>query len=108
MMEQSTPGNIGAGTNPAETWLQMRLFVAGINPRSKKAIQTLRQLCEERLDGHYRLEIIDIYQQPALARQEQVIATPTLIKLTPKPKRIMVGDLSQTDRVLAGLDLAGG
>jgi circadian clock protein KaiB len=103
MMEQPT-----SGSRNAETWLQLRLFVAGLTPRSKHAIQTLRRLCEERLDGNYRLEIVDIYQQPALARQEQIIATPTLIKLTPMPKKIMVGDLSQTARVLAGLGLAEG
>jgi circadian clock protein KaiB len=89
-----------------ETRLQLRLFVAGLTPRSKLAIQTLRRLCEERMDGNYQLDIVDIYQQPALARQEQIVATPTLVKLTPWPKKIIVGDFSQTARLLAGLGLS--
>ncbi len=107
-MNHPSTGRLDLDSHPAETRLQMRLFVAGLTPRSKHAIQILRRLCEERLDGNYRLEIIDISQQPALARQEQIIATPTLVKLTPRPKKIMVGDFSQTARVLTGLGLAEG
>jgi circadian clock protein KaiB len=85
--------------------LILRLFVAGSTPRSQTTIQVLRQLIEERLDGNYLLEIVDIYQQPELARQQQILATPTLVKYLPNPKKIMIGDLSQKDRVLAGLGL---
>jgi circadian clock protein KaiB len=107
-MNHPSSGRLEPGSPPAETRLQLRLFVAGLTPRSKLAIQTLRRLCEERIDGNYRLEIVDISQQPALARQEQIIATPTLIKLTPRPRKILVGDFSQTARLLTGLGLAEG
>ncbi len=83
----------------------LRLFVAGNSPRSCAAIDTLQQLCEERLDGNYQLEVIDIYQQPELVRQQQILATPTLVKYLPAPKKVMVGDLSRTERVLACLGL---
>jgi circadian clock protein KaiB len=83
----------------------LRLYVTGSTPRSARAIQNIRALCEEHLEGRYDLEVIDIYQQPVLARGEQIIAAPTLIKKLPAPLRKMVGDLSDTDRVLMGLDL---
>jgi len=85
----------------------LRLFVAGNSPRSNQTIQTLRQLCDEHLPGRYQLEIVDIYQQPALARQEQILATPTLIRQMPLPKKILIGSLSQTERVLNSLGLGG-
>ncbi len=84
----------------------LRLFVAGNSPRSRAAIDTLHQLCEERLGGNYQLDVIDIYQQPELARQQQILATPTLVRYLPEPKRIMVGDLSRKERVLSCLGLA--
>ena len=83
----------------------LRLYVTGTTPRSSKAVQNIRALCEEHLRGRYDLEVIDIYQQPVLARGEQIIAAPTLIKKLPEPLRKLVGDLSDTDRVLIGLDL---
>lgn len=84
---------------------QLRLFVAGSTVRSRQAIENLRHLCAEQLDGKIDLEVIDIYQQPELAGQYQVIAAPTLVKLLPLPVRRIIGDLSQTERVLRGLDL---
>lgn len=83
----------------------LRLYVAGTTPRSSRAIRTIRAICEEHLEGRYRLEIVDIYQRPALARDEQIVATPTLIRELPPPLRRLIGDLSDTDRVLVGLDL---
>lgn len=83
----------------------LKLYVTGSTPRSSRAIQSIRTLCEEHLAGRYDLEVIDIHQQPVLARGEQIIAAPTLIKQLPAPLRKMVGDLSDTDRVLMGLDL---
>jgi circadian clock protein KaiB len=83
----------------------LRLYITGSTPKSSKAIQNIRSLCEEHLHGRYDLEIIDIYQQPVLARGEQIIAAPTLIKKLPAPLRKVVGDLSDSDRVLLGLDL---
>jgi circadian clock protein KaiB len=83
----------------------LRLFVAGINPKSKKAIENLREVCEENLKGQYELEIIDIYQQPIFAKEGQIIAAPTLIKELPLPIRKFVGDLSDKNKLLLGLDL---
>ena len=83
----------------------LRLYVTGSTPRSSRAIQSIRALCEAHLSGRYDLEVIDIHQQPVLAKGEQIIAAPTLIKKLPAPLRKMVGDLSDTDRVLMGLDL---
>lgn len=83
----------------------LRLYVAGTTPRSSRAIRSIRAICEEHLKGRYRLEVIDIYQRPALARDEQIVATPTLIRELPPPLRRLIGDLSDTDRVLVGLDL---
>jgi circadian clock protein KaiB len=83
----------------------LRLYVTGSTPRSSRAIQTIRTLCEQHLSGRYDLEVIDIHQQPVLARGEQIIAAPTLIKKLPAPLRKIIGDLSNTDRVLMGLDL---
>jgi len=83
----------------------LRLYVTGSTPRSTAAITNIRKLCEEHLKGHYDLEVIDIYQQPVLAQGEQIIAAPTLIKKLPFPLRKVVGDLSNENRVLMGLDL---
>jgi circadian clock protein KaiB len=83
----------------------LRLYITGSTPRSSRAIRTIRALCDEHLAGRYDLEVIDIYQQPILARGEQIIAAPTLIKKLPVPLRKIVGDLSDVDRVLMGLDL---
>ena len=83
----------------------LRLYVAGLNRLSLRAIENLRKICEENLQGRYELEVIDIYQQPVLARGEQIIAAPTLIKQLPPPLRRFIGDLSQTEKILVGLDL---
>jgi circadian clock protein KaiB len=83
----------------------LRLYVTGSTPRSAAAITNIRKLCEEHLKGRYDLEVIDIYQQPVLAQGEQIIAAPTLIKKLPFPLRKVVGDLSNENRVLMGLDL---
>ena len=84
---------------------RLRLFVSGSTARSLRAIENLRQICSGRLGGNVDLEVIDIYQQPELAELHQVIAAPTLVKLLPLPMRHIIGDLSQTERVLRGLDL---
>ena len=83
----------------------LRLYVAGINPRSSVAIKSITEICEEHLKGHYELEIIDIYQQPTLAKGEQIIAAPTLIKKLPEPLRRFIGNLADKERILVGLDL---
>ena len=83
----------------------LRLYVTGMTPRSMRAIENVRAICEEHLQGRYELEVIDIYQQPVLARGEQIVAAPTLIKKLPAPLRRIIGDLSNKERVLLGLDL---
>ncbi len=83
----------------------LRLYVTGMTPRSIRAIENLRTVCDEYLKGRYSLEIIDIYQHPNLLQGEQIIAAPTLIKKLPAPLRRMVGDLSNIEKVLLGLDL---
>jgi circadian clock protein KaiB len=94
--------------SPSAEHYVLRLYVTGTTPRSLAAISNLRKLCEERLKGRYDLVVIDIYQQPILAQGEQIIAAPTLIKKLPFPLRKLVGDLSNKNRVLMGLDLQPG
>jgi len=84
----------------------LRLYVAGATVRSQQAILRARELCEAELDGDYELEVIDIYQQPLLAREGQILATPTLVKTYPQPVRRLIGNLSNTVGFFAGLDLA--
>jgi len=83
----------------------LRLFVTGMTQRSADAIATIKALCATHLAGHYELEVIDLYQHPELAKDEQIIAAPTLVKKLPPPLRKMIGNLSDVERVLVGLDL---
>lgn len=83
----------------------LRLYVTGATPRSTHALANIKRICEEHLQGRYDLEVIDIYQQPVLAEGEQIIAAPTLIKQLPLPLRRLIGDMSNEERVLVGLDL---
>jgi circadian clock protein KaiB len=83
----------------------LRLYVTGTTPKSVQAIANIRTICEKHLRGRYELEVIDIYQKPDMAKKDHVIALPTLIKRLPAPLRRIVGDLSNTDKVLVGLDL---
>jgi len=83
----------------------LRLYVAGATPRSQQAILRARELCEAELDGDYVLEVIDIYQQPLLAREGRILATPTLVKAYPAPVRRLIGNLSNSLGFFAGLDL---
>jgi circadian clock protein KaiB len=93
-----------AGDSTARHY-RLRLFVSGSTPRSARAIQNIRALCEERLRGRYDLEVIDIYQHPEAVQPEQIIVTPTLVKKLPLPVRKIIGDLSDKERVLVGLDI---
>ncbi len=83
----------------------LRLYVAGMTPRAGRAIENVRAICDQHLDGRYDLEVIDVYQQPVLARGQQIVAAPTLIRELPLPLRRIIGDMSNTDRVLLGLDI---
>lgn len=92
-------------SGPAELY-KLRLFVTGSTARSTRAIENMRRICEENLKGRYELEVIDVYQNPEATKELQIIATPTLVKVLPEPLRRIIGDLSDLDRVLAGLNLA--
>jgi circadian clock protein KaiB len=83
----------------------LRLYVAGTTPQSTRAILNIQNICEEHLKGRYQLEVIDIYQRPQLAKDEQIIAVPTLVKRLPEPLRRLIGSFSDSERVLVGLDL---
>jgi circadian clock protein KaiB len=85
----------------------LHLYVAGKSPNSVRAVANIKRICEERLQGRYELEVIDLYQQPQLAQGAQIVAVPTLIKELPLPLRRIVGDMSDSGRVLAVLDLGG-
>ena len=89
----------------ASTRYNLKLYVAGQSPKSVSAIANIKKICEEHLQGRYELEVIDLYQQPQLALGEQIIAIPTLLRKLPSPLRRIIGDLSNTERVLVGLDL---
>ena len=91
--------------NSKNKFYTLRLYVIGTSPQSMHAINNIKNLCEEHLQGRYELEVIDLYQQPQLAQGEQIIASPTLIKKLPLPLRRIIGDLSNEERVLVGLDL---
>ena len=98
------PGSGAAPESATERYV-LRLYVTGMTPRSSQAIRNLQTICDECLEGRYDLSVIDIYQQPVLTRGEQIIASPTLINQLPLPMRRLVGDMSNRERVLLGLDL---
>lgn len=88
----------------ADTWF-LSLYVAGQSPRSLRAVANLQKICTDQLEGRYQLDVIDLYQQPHLAQGEQIVALPALIKRRPQPTRVLIGDMSDTARVLRELDL---
>lgn len=88
------------------TRYKLCLFITGSTPRSARAIENLQKICDENLHGRYDLEIIDVYENPEATRDLQIIATPTLVKILPEPLRRIIGDLSDKDRVLTGLNLS--
>jgi circadian clock protein KaiB len=100
----STAGGNFDEDGEEQTW-QLRLYVAGETPRSVAALSNLRRICEEHLAGKYTIEIIDLLERPQLARGEQIVAIPTLERRLPEPVRKIIGDLSNTERVLIGLDI---
>ena len=106
----SGPGDLRAifeeaARTPDAARYVLRLYVTGMTPRSVRAVRNLQSICDEYLKDRYELEVIDIYQQPVLTKGEQIIAAPTLIKKLPPPMRRIIGDMSNRDRVLLGLDL---
>ncbi len=89
-----------------DAWI-LRLYVAGQTPKSITAFRNLKAICEEQLKGKYQIEVIDLIKNPQLCREDQILAIPTLVRKLPAPVRKIIGDLSNTDRVLVGLDLKG-
>jgi circadian clock protein KaiB len=98
----TSDGPVG-GVGPERTIL--RLYVAGQSPKSLRAIENLTVICEEHMAGEYEIEVIDLLEQPRLAKGDEIVAVPTLIRALPEPVRRIIGDLSDTDRVLVGLQL---
>ena len=94
----------GLASRPTDKYV-LRLYVAGASDRSRQAVLRARQLCETELNGNFELEVIDVYQQPILARDGQIVATPTLVREFPRPVRRLIGNLSNTVGVFVGLDL---
>ena len=84
---------------------KLRLYVAGQTPKSIRAVENLKVLCDEHLEGRYQIEVIDLRENPQLARDDQIVAIPTLVRRLPRPLRTIIGDLSNTVRLLVGLDL---
>lgn len=103
--EASKKNNVKSLEKPGNEKYVLRLYVAGITPRSAKAIENINKLCDEYLPGRCDLEVIDIYQQPKLAKGEQIVAVPTLIKKLPLPLRRVIGNMSDTEKFLVGIDL---
>jgi circadian clock protein KaiB len=101
----NTPnGSAIALAHGREVW-QLRLYVAGQSPKSLRALSNLKNLCEAHLAGHHEIEVIDLVERPLLARIDDVVAIPTLVVLLPPPTRKIIGDLSNNERVLAGLQI---
>ena len=98
------PSYISDSNTETERW-ELRLYIAGQTPKSVTAFANLKQLCEEHLPGRYQIEVIDLIQQPQLAAGDQIVAIPTLVRKLPEPLRRIVGDLSNTERTLVGLQL---
>jgi circadian clock protein KaiB len=96
--------NPGEKIAPLDTW-NLRLYVAGQTPKSLTAFSNLKKLCEEHLFGRYQIEIVDLTRQPHLAQNDQIVALPTLVRKLPEPLKRIIGDLSNLDRVMVGLDL---
>ncbi|PIX44882.1 MAG: circadian clock protein KaiB [Armatimonadetes bacterium CG_4_9_14_3_um_filter_66_14] len=100
--QESPPGEAG------EEFWELRLYVAGKTPKSLTAIANLRKICEDRLAGRYTVEVIDLLENPQLAAGEKILALPTLVRKLPEPVRKLIGDLSNAERVLVGLDIMPG
>src|SRR5579863_4428220 len=97
----------GVKNNKEGLVMMLRLYVAGQTPKSLAALSNLKKICAEHLDGTYQLEVVDLVKNPQLARGDQILAIPTLVRNLPVPIRKIIGDLSNVERVLVGLDLRG-
>ncbi len=97
--------NTAKKTSPDDDVWELRLYVAGITPKSIEAFSNLKKICEEHLAGKYHIEVVDLMENPRLARGDQILAIPTLVRQLPPPIKKIIGDLSDTERVLVGLNL---
>ena len=98
-------GRVSHATSEDLNRWNLRLYVAGQTPRSLTAFKNLKEICEEYLKGQYHIEVVDLMENPTLARGDQILAVPTLVRKLPQPIRKIIGDLSNTERVLVGLDI---
>jgi circadian clock protein KaiB len=105
--QTAKPSESNSNGRSGKIW-QLRLYVAGQTPKSLAAFSNLKQICEDHLKGQYRIEVIDLIERPLLSRGDQIVAIPTLVRKLPVPMRKIIGDLSDTERVLVGLDLRAG
>src|SRR2546423_4603227 len=100
---KKAPGKKAPGENGKPGWVDLRLYVAGQRPKSLAALANLKKICDEHLTGHYKLHVIDLVKTPQLAQGDQILAIPTLVRNLPVPIRKIIGDLSDTEKVLVGL-----
>lgn len=107
MKQAATGKRRGSRSAKSERW-KLRLYIAGTTPKSIDALRNLREICATHLDKKYRIEVIDLLEHPQLARGDQILAIPTLVRRLPPPLKRIIGDLSNTERVLIGLDLRPG
>ena len=101
---RTTPSRSAAARDDAEFWM-LRLYVAGQSPKCVAAVRNLNRFCEQHLAGRYSVEVIDLLENPRLARDDQILAIPTLVRKVPEPLRKIVGDLSDSERMLVGFEL---
>jgi len=104
-MKESATGAVRKRNSSKEPTWELRLYVAGQTAKSLQAFANLKRICEKHLDGRYQIEVVDLIKHPELAKGDQIFALPTLVRKLPEPVRKIIGDLSNTERVLVGLDL---
>jgi circadian clock protein KaiB len=107
-MNKSLPKKRGASKSTRSSFWELRLYIAGQTPNSIVAIANLKKICEDQLKGKYRIEVIDLLKKPQLAKGDQIVAIPTLVRRLPPPVKKIVGNLSKTERALVGLDIQRG
>lgn len=105
MQDSMSTGSADNQTHPSDEKWRLRLYVAGRTPKCVTALENLRRFCEEHMAGRYEIEVIDLVENPRLAKDDQIVAIPTLVRKLPEPLRKMIGDLSNTERMLVGFDL---
>jgi circadian clock protein KaiB len=104
-MKKSSAKKRRAAKSPRSDFYRLRLYIAGQTPNSIAAIANLKRICEEKLRGKYRIEVVDLLEKPQLAKGDQIIAIPTLVRRLPPPVKKIIGNLSKTESVIVGLDL---